>query len=431
MTCEFGTSLALLFQKSGIEAYPTELDLRSKARQFAHGRATFGESAGQVIGQSYIEAEPVIVSYDGEYSHRLYIPSDSIEFRRQLDRPTTAHVELHDAIQILERGTIEKSFGEASVGEVIDYIFEHRDDPSDVLTGYRFTTEEERQQTKTAVDITAGVDVGLGIDYVFDVPFEFKEENIYRGFEFDGISPLDALTEVLNEYNLDYRVENDGTVVFGTFGQSGNVFTVSDDESDFQLSQYNVTTSANRTNAVRLRGSYITVPEAGSLTAAAGSAKLRPIAEATAGGLTGDALQLEAKGVDSLSQLQNIATRALIQELMDDVNGNLVIDALATEDNTALAELAVGDNLIVTESIKEYCDANVVTGVFLVNSVHAKARQRTGWTINVDISQVAFPDAIQTETFFFDPATDQRFESLESYNEYQPEEQETDGYLPI
>lgn len=424
MACEFGREVEIKFEKSGLTVYPSEFDLRNENGSYAHLRAKFGENTGQRISNFYLEAEPVILYFDGVPVNRFYIPPEAFTFRRQLDRPTEATAEFNDAIQVLSRGTIEKDYVTVSLGEVIDYIFDNRDDPNDVLSGYRFVNEEDAERTKQGIadafEFTNAIDEDItteATEYVYDLLTGPDADSLFTGFEFEGISPLQALGRVLSAFEIDYKVETDGTVVFGKFGTDSETYVVGYDTSDFTLSRYDVTTSANRTNRVLVRGSYEMVRtknESGNPE----STKLRPYGSAKADGLSGDSLELEAKNVKSLAELQQIAVRALAQELMKDVNGSLVIDSMATESEENLANLGIGDHIVVGPSIPEKCDSDVSAGAFLVQTIHHKASRTLGWTADVEVSQVAFPNSISTQTFYYDPRTGQRVEEVDAFNEY-------------
>lgn len=424
MACDFGREVKLKFEKSGLSVFPSDFDFRNENGSYAHVRAKFGENVGHYISDFYLESEPVILYFDDVPVNRFYIPPEAFTFRRQMDRPTEASLQLNDAIQVLSRGTIEKSYVSVSLGDVIDYIFDNRDDPNDVLSGYRFVDEDDAARTKQGIadafEFTDAFDEDITTEatqYIHDLLTGPDSESLFTGFEFEGISPLQALGRVLSAFEIDYRVETDGTVVFGKFGTDSETYIAGYNTSDFTLSRYDVTTSANRTNRVLVRGSYEMVRtenESGNPE----STKLRPYGSAKAIGFTGDSLELEAKNVKSLAELEQIATRALVQELMKDVNGSLVIDALATESAENLANLSVGDYIVVGPSVPENCNTDVVAGAFLVQRIQHNGSQSLGWTADVEVSQVAFPDSISTQTFYYDPRANQRVEEVDAFNEY-------------
>lgn len=427
-----------------MEVNPLEVDIRSEKADYAHGKFKLDKMNGRRVERQHYEAEPVNVTIDGNKAFRMFITSsEALSFRYTLDNVTRAKLSLYDARQVLRRGTIEQYFGDVSLGNVVEYIMENRDDPHNVITDYEFvgsTEAGETRETITEVSRTTGFAVGeasLGRAQSFaqeegslldkiTAMTEFADQ-YHAGFDFNGVSPLEAMQEVANEFGFDWRVDPNGVLKIGRFGGYGTVTPVSENNDNVILHRYDITSAADLTDTVRIRGPYNLLSYTNQDVG-----RLRPVVEAQASGIDGSALELEPKNAVELETLRDSAVRLLLDELMNSASGSMEINGLASEDTGRLAELQPGHHILVDERIPDHCEEEVIAGHFLVKRVHHKASTTQGWDIRLDVALSIPADALTVESFIYDPTTDQRFEDLESYNEWRgTEEQPATGNLGI
>jgi hypothetical protein len=146
--------------------------------------------------------------------------------------------------------------------------------------------------------------------------------------------------------------------------------------------------------------------------------RIQAHAEATLEGVGGETLTLQGSRQQRPEKLEETALRALYDKLADDSSGSLAINGSASENKEGLADLDVGDWFMVDPSVETRCDIDVLTGLFTVNSIQHRISGSRGWKTTVDISQIPDPDLTTTRTWFYDPSTDQTFESINAYNEF-------------
>lgn len=422
--CGLHGGITLEFLSSGMEIRPLEVDIRLQRRNYAHGQFVLSEEAGKYVAQNHDEAEPVHVKFDGNIAYRMCILEDAISFETNLDEDVEATLDLHDAIKVLSRGSVSKSWEKVNVRSAVEYIMDHRDDPNFVIQDFGFVTQEVAEERLFTPNPIEGFDLGEReanaiSEWIIGI-FSDSEYQGYGGFDFENVTPLEMLTTVMNEFGVNWWVEDDGTVMFGpdaTYGQT--VATVSGNNT-IALQRYSVTEKSNKINAVRISGpqnvSFEDSPF-GYQPPSARRANLQPIVEAKANDIEGSSMYLEAKRQTSLETLEQTALRALLQEVLDDTNGSFVINGLASTNIPAIAALDVGDHVFVGSGVEADCNDNVVTGHFVVREVHHQASTRRGWRISVEVARVPDTDQIETSSFFYDPLEDKKYDSIETFNE--------------
>lgn len=450
MTCDsLPGGLFFQFEQSGLAIEPEEVDYRSNKEDFAHCQFIVPEYIGDRIAENYKAAEPVNMIIDGHRSHRFYAPADMISYRRQMDKPTRAKIDLLDAQQVLQRGTIEKTWDTATFGEIVDYIFTNRDDPYGVLDEYKFFVEEDvvEQQFgdedlaldpgRLASELTGGFvpDPSEVIENTFTRPtLDFVASNVeqlepvsdarYVEPSFEGVSPAEALNRAAQTMNQWVRADDSGTLLIGDFGGLP-VTHVIDDSNGIALSRYDVVSASNMTNAVRIIGGssnrYLKQIDAEQRQQ---GGRLRPVAEASVPSISGSAIEVSSEDSQAVRKMQKISTmrsaavRLLLSELTSDAGGSLVINGMASNNKESLAKMEVGNQLAVNPIIQQLCEDLLTTGYFLIKRVQHTLNKRRGWKTTVEVSQTAQPEQIDTNVFWYDPRTEQTFDSLKSFNEY-------------
>jgi hypothetical protein len=449
MTCDSLPDGAFFqFMNSGVTVEPEEVDYRSKKKNYAHCQFHVREELGEIVEQKYNPAEPVHFIIDGNRAHRFYAPNELVEYRRTLDKPTRAKVSLLDAQQVLQRGTIEKSWATATFEEIVEYIFENRDDPYNVIKEYvLFSDDEIREDKFGQVSFGAPGEIRRKIpttEFVESIA-TFLSDNIkelepiseafFTEPVFDGVSPATALQRVTSALNQWTRVDNRGRLLIGDFGGVPREHGIGLGDG-IRLSRYDIVASSNMTNAVRFIGSGAD-KFLKNVKPLEPQSRLRPVAEASVPSVSGSPIEITSedskfvKKIQNIASLKNAAVRTLISELAADSGGSLVINGLASENKKSLAEMAVGDKLVVDPQIKQLCDGVVTTGFFVINRVQHKMNSRRGWSATLEVAQSTTSEQIDVQTFWYDPQTEQRFDSLESFNEYNNTEPVTEEVFGI
>lgn len=435
MGCGLENGVTIAFPRSGVEVQPYRGDVRMKRRNFAHADFELSREAGELIGEKIGTGEPAYVKFDGVRGHRFFFPEDGLTFTYDLQETEKAELTLLDARKILYRGALSKNFGTTSLGQVAEYIVSNRDDPYNVITDHRFVGEadpaEMRKPTFSLTDKPGFFqDASLFIENQVQnfLGWDVQGDKEYAGFKFDGRSPLAAMDRATREFGLNWWVDLEGRLWIGvdiTFGQL--LGTVAGDNL-IALKRYSVTQSENTTNAVHLEGPYTVLTNedlAGVYemwprpkTDAEKNQKIQIIAEAELADLSGALDSWEAqKSIESPEVLRETAVRMLMQEVMQDTNGSIQINGMASRDIHALANLDVGDKIFIDETIKTECDHQVVTGPFIIQSVHHRFDTRRGWEITCELARFPEPEKITARSVIYDPTADKRYESLRAYRE--------------
>lgn len=435
MACEDTDDITIEFPATGVEIQPLKTDIREQQRAFARGQFDLTEEAGTLVDENTPEAATALVKFNGRVAYRLYLPHDTLTFETDLENDTIAKMPLLDARQVLRRGSVEKSFGDTTPQDIVDFIMEEKNDPDDVIVDYEFVTEEisELERNLATADWAPGfiqdfeigasraVDGFLGIDH-------YHEETDYSGFDFDGVSPLEAMQEAMQEFEVNWWVEDDGVMYIGPHGTRNQMVASAAHENNITLSRYSVTRDAKTTNAVQIRGpvnrEYVNPPFHYTQVRGTG---LRTISEAHAENMQGSLLiREEDKRIFNPEELEGVALSALYQEVMDDISGSVDVNGLASTNMDAIVNLAVGDYFGADPSIEEECDEDVVTGLFMITSIHHLSDDRRGWKITLELSRIPDPDAITTRSVYYDPEEDREYESMEAYREAEEEEDDDD-----
>lgn len=431
MACGLHEGIQLHFLRSGIRVVPHDVDIRADYRHYAHGQFELSEAAGKVVANNHTPREPVHVLFDDHIAHRFFIPPEAVEFVETFDQKTIAQLDLHDARKVMGFGSFSKKWDVVEVGVAVEEIFNTKDDPESVITDYRFTSDVDLEDLRIGVsdlleDIVTPLEVDVPVlsdaedsilDWITDAGLGLVGDSDGKatvdGFNFDGITPLEAMHEVVTEFGYTWWADTTGTLHIGSFGSHGQVVGTVAGNNEFALKRYNVVESANKINRVKAESGYTTL--VGVQGIAQREKQLQILAEASAPNVSGSTLHIESEQSQlEPAELERAVANHLYLQIGDDVNGNIVVNGLATENVEGLARLTPGDHILVDDSIESECNKDVLTGHFLVHDVHHRANQRTGWEVTLRVSQTVTPGDIQTKSVIFDPTDGKRYDDLDS-----------------
>lgn len=443
MTCGPHDGITIELPRHGVEVRPLETDLRMRRRHYSRAQFKLQEEAGRLLAR-YSESKTLAyIKVDGEPAHRMMIPQDGITFERDLNDTVICNLDLLDARKVLAQGSVEKSFKDVDAERIVRYLLEQRHDPEGLIQGYEFVREGDAEITATtsfffisepySLSEAGDDDAEFNPDFDLD-PFGLGTRIVdHLGwaerlgaytFDFEGETILSAFEEAMNQFGLNWWVEDDGTLYIGPDGSRGQILSSRSGGNEVALSRYTVTTNAKVTNAVQLHATVmqreeVTAEDVQSQNRVAKPEKksTRAIAEAYAPEITGDLMIKESsQSFDSLAELEDAATRHLYQEVMDDTSGSLEINGLASTNIEGIRDLDVGDYFIAGPGIEDDCNREVITGMFLVTSVHHRAGPRKGWQIGVEVTRIPNPERLRSVSTFYDPQTDRNYESLRTYD---------------
>lgn len=420
MTCGLADGITIEWLNTGVEVRPIDLDMRAQSKGLAHAQFRVSPEAAEVIRINTDTLEPVAVKFDDNVSRRLMFPEEAMEHTENLDGNERFDVDIADPRNILQRGAISKTWNTTSLEDAVDYVMGRIDDPEDVITGYRFIEDVDVDESRAQESIHTRLSF---------LPLLSGPDEMFSGFGFDGTPPLEAMQTIMNEFQLDWWVDNEGVIIIAPRGAYGEEVATVGGENVVALKSYSITSTAYRVDTVQAHGSsgpLHSIPRASeeidtdSVPAQFRSENfpIRPIVEANATTVDGSAMVVnERRDTQDLDQLEEIAERQLLAEIMSDTSGSMVVNGMASTGIGDIASMDVGDYIFVDDSINEACDRDLVTGTFIIDEVHHRSNRRVGWEITLEVTRAIGGDDIETSSFYYSPATDQSYEDLQAINE--------------
>ncbi|WP_143421023.1 hypothetical protein [Halorubrum halodurans] len=370
--------------------------------------------------------EPVLLKFGDVVQNRYIYESDSLRLAND-----KAWLTLYDARRILNSGVISNKFDEVSLEDVVSFIVEEREDPFNAITGYAFPDESANAETQSwkeqYVEAVAGEDVDandgglLGFvetagafltGLIADATFIRRDKG---GFDFEDISPNDALKQVEAEYGVEAWVNEEGVLYVGRPESSPNnrhVVPPNIRESPYVISDYNITKGVTPITNVHLTGTQTWQKTGDGMFD--GNKALYPIGRATIEGQDGGTYAPdEPLRLRSPEALERAARNRLIDLAMSERNGNFVLNGFASTEPEKLVTMSVGDTLVVAPNIGEYCTKDVDGGVFVVEEVQHRIDTRNGWKVTAEVGAV--PDNITTSSVWYLPEKDEEYADLPAY----------------
>lgn len=434
----------LVFLESGFSVKCRDLTTRSSRSRYSHAKIQLTKEDGDRVAREATAWEPVDVRFDGHVQSRYIYPDDSLEIGYD-----ESWLKVYDARKVLDRGVITNHFDDVEVGEVMDYIMSHRDDPHNALTGWKAVTPELAEQSRQdaeedIVEAIHGSDASaarsgwkgtvndtLGSAARF-VGFMGKADgmphNSFKGLSFEDISPNSAIRKVEQMFGFTSWVDANGTLWIGQpEALPSNRHAVSGRSSDktYAMKEYNVVQGASPVTMVRLNGEthwYGGNMDGNIWNGGEPEDKLFPIAEAyIEDPETGDVADGQIIAPDEphniwdLDSLEYAATQILLNQTFQFKNGSIVFNAAASTKTQKLAQIDVGDVIMVADFIGDSCNKEADGGSYVVNEVQHKVSPQQGWRITCEVGSV--PPNIETTGVYYNASDDDAYSSLKSYKE--------------
>jgi hypothetical protein len=425
MPCAVPGGITISAPASDIEVEITELDLRSKARHYSYARAKLSETAGKVLAKARWR-EPMFVKVDGTRVRRLWVPEDGITFHENLEEETYAEAELIDPRKVLATGTFDKSYESFTIRGVVEDILEAKEDPEGVITGVEYVNAEDaREGGVSPLGQITGATAGTTRetpDGLISSPRVFLGGLIDKApglgdynnaITFNDMTPLGAMEKLMSVAELSWHIRQDGTLHVGPDSSYGQVIGVADGESNLAVSRYSVVTSANIVDTINLQGPF----QVGTLP---GNEKRRTylIAEATTSDFDGSTEFVETPNyAESPRELERTAVRTLQRMAMQDADGSIEFNGMASQEKVTLARTQPHDRVVVDSGVGGRCAGDVATGTFVIESVQHRISATQGWEATLQVSRLPPADTITTTSVYWDAITDTRYDTLEAYKD--------------
>lgn len=412
MSCELA-DIVLEFPRTGIRVQPLKIDFRREGSQLAYASVTVSREAGELIGRTLgNDVNPVEVGSLG----RMALEPDGVSIGAD-----TASVRLRDPRVVLNTGFIEKRFNDARLMDVVSFIYEAADDPHGVLLPPRYADNTERNEitgeyAETVSEATpqispttlpSGSDTWLA-QWFEKTLFGKREILVESAFYFDGVTPAQALAEVLAEFELASWCDLDGHLWIGVPQNKGKFVPVGSGQRDLKLVDYRMTENANVPNRVLGEGVYEDFIVKNGKRQKKKKSEFRARAEATVRGESVTRTKsIRGKKVRDYADLEAIVQNALIQGVFYSAAGDMEVLPLASHKPFAPAEAVdVGDTLYVPGRV-DGCDKELTEGLYVVRSVRHELSAGVGWKTTFGVGRLLSTDEIDTRVFVTYPGLDE------------------------
>ncbi|TQQ81846.1 hypothetical protein [Halonotius roseus] len=408
MGCGLADGIAVEFLTSGLSFQPYEVKTRSGHRKFSYTKITVSREVGEEISENAGEFEPVLVTFDGVVQDRYMFHPEAVKLHNE-----NATLTLYDGEKILEKGTVNKHFQHTTLEEVIAFIIGRRQDPNGVIVGVK-PPDSGIEDSRVANDNTLGRSGIVG--QIFNVLTASLGVRLAdTSININDATPYEAMKKVADSFSLTTWVDADGYFNYGVRGTNPNAIVVGADDDQARLKEYNVTVGSGKVTEIILQGQYAyTSYDFDGIYQSRKTTDMFSYGKATLSGAEGGR-SLKPQQTVSASKpkdVEDAAQRELLKHYMNRKNGNLVLNGGASTAKAQLTKLAVGDVITASGEIEEHCTRSVDTGTFAVQSVQHTLDSRRGWLVDVGVA--ALPgNGIETESWLYDPATDQQWESVD------------------
>jgi hypothetical protein len=429
MACELSNG-ELVFDKSGIRVQPREVTIQSSKSRFSHARVKLSRKAGELIRDRAEFGEPCFIKIAGYEQDRYYLAEDAVELKN-----SESWVTLYDGMKVLETGAISRHFHDTTLENIVDYIFERKDDPHNVVEEVIHPDVEEPIEARNlrgAIFGQDGEEEGL-LDSIGDsleksvagvIEWHHKvttgaevSDDTAIGFKEDTV--LSAIQKIEAQFGFEFWLDSEGALHYLPASVvPTNGFVIGADERAIRIKEYNVVTRSGKINRVRLMGKYRFLnptPDQSSLPYREVSMGMYAYAEAWVPGMDGSTdAQEEPMNIHEPVPLEYAARRRLLSHFMDHKSGNIVVNSAASEQKDGLAKISVGDTILTLDEIEDHCHREVETGLFVVRAVTHRVNPRQGWETVIEVSGVP-SGRIEQKSWLMDPEDNTRYEDIEDY----------------
>lgn len=397
------SDLVVEFPTTGARIKAYSADYKVRTGRLEYSKLEVSRDAGELIA-SIVEADPIpaVLSINGRNLCRLMADEDSVSHVGDI-----SWIALRDPRAILKNGHIEWEPEKATLGEAVEYVYARVQDPNGVISGvniigreerYRadreFTRELDRQMDRTVPEFLRGITNPFTGDPILAI------ERMKAGFRFIDLTPGEAFQELTDIFQLDSWITAGGTLAFGPEGGQASVGFVGEELGDLRLMDHHIVEKAVPFSAVAVRGNYRDMwTDEGFVLY---KPKLEQFQANTVATFNSPSRSrrayLDSRNIDSIEELEQIATNALRKSIRESASGSLEINSAESGIGGLRPEdLDLGDVLVVPK-IDRDCHKQVREGAYSVTGLNHRIGPSEGWTTSVDVSRFVSPDDIEVYT---------------------------------
>lgn len=427
MTCSL-SNIIVHFTESGIKIRPFSLDVRRSRQnddQFDHVQATITNKAGQHIIDNHVDREPVkiVADDDGNNLYRGWYTTDGVRLGE-----SKSILEIADPREILRTGTIDQEWNKISLESVVNYIFERRQDPHNVLTGVDFPTPKvdtvkaqhlyKDDNFNVEQDPETGQPLWGVADFIKDVnPLQNGDGN----FDFREESPYSALIEVTDIWETQLWVDQDGTLKIGHPDLSATVYPGGRGPNNWHISEWNIPENPTPLKAVVLKGKMDQKGGKDNIAEEAWNVitnKKKFQTRAAAGFLDDDDLSevMVVSGKKETTDpkvLKRMARGAFLEHHTEKNRGNIIINAMV-ENEIPISQYAgvdIGDRIFVNNFSAD-CN-KLKEGLYDIHSIQHDINGEDGWSITLEVNKaITDGQKFKDRFWYFDPTDPEMTEEL-------------------
>lgn len=419
MGCDL-SNFIIHFKESQIKIRPYTIEIRRSRqsdKKFDHVQAKMPREAGQKIIDDHIEREPIeiIADSDGNKIYRGFYKAEGAELGRN-----DAILEVSDPRRILTTGAIDKEWNKITLEKVVNYIYDRKQDPHDVITGIRFDEDDidtektqhlfEDDDYNTEGNEQNGEPMYGLLDSMKEVlPHHDGDGN----FDFREESPYSALLEVTNLWETKFWVEQNGTLVIGHPDISATVYPAGRGRQNWHISEWSLPANPTPLKAVVLKGKMDQkggkdndLEELWNIV----TDKKKFETRAAAGFLDDDSLE-QVVVLDGKKQttdpkvLKRMARAAFFEHHTMNNKGSITINPMVDNEVpiSDYAGMDIGDKLFVN-NYKTECDNHLKEGLYGVSQITHEIDGKNGWRIKLSVNKaITKSESIKERFWYFDP----------------------------
>lgn len=409
--CDLAAETRLKFLRSGIEIQPYEVQTRTESERFSHMVAVVSRAAGKLVADEMHNNEPVLLTIGGQTQGRYMIDRDAVQLSTE-----DASITLYDAWKVFYGGSVNGTWRENDLHDVISDIIFARSDPGGVITGIKEADEGAAEVRASFGSVPPLVEAGLETMIAGLSGLNVVNTSV----SFNGVTPAEALFELEQRFSIHTWVDKGGVFHYTNpasiqYAQLG----IQPGGTNLRLTDWNVTVGSGHVSQVTYR-SPLQYVQVGTTTGRFEKTQPKDVyiqGTATLNDVPGVPIVEDAPvGVNTPEAVENAAYRRLVLEYMNRRAGNIVFNGLESTDAAGLVAVSPGDMIGSQGGTVGRCRRQIEAGTFIVRSVNHTISAREGWLVTVDVA--AIPSAsITTSAFIYNPETGETWEDLTDYAE--------------
>jgi len=410
MACSL-SNIQIWFVKSDIRIRPFSIDIRRSrhdSNTFDHVSCEITTEAGELITDTAISREPVVIEKDNVSVYRGYYKHDSVGHGISKDT-----LQIQDPRRIMKAGIIDKEWGEITLNKVTQYIYERIQDPEGVikrieLASPEVNTEKAQHTSFFGIDrrdASSRTSVSNVLVDAINKSLPLLEGD--GNFDFRQESPYSALREVVNLWETDFWIDTDGVLKIGPQEAEVDVYSAGRGSGNMFISEWDLPPNPTPLKAVVVKGKADYPEEENTWIDIFDREKFET--RAAAGFLNNSDLSeimvVESKKETSDPEsLKRMASGRFVKEYRKNNRGSVTINALAGAEDVSgsdYASMDIGDKLVVNNKGSD-CD-KMASGIYDIHEVNHSISGGSGWSISFQVTAEIIDGGFTSKFWYFDP----------------------------